>query len=370
MNAQLFPNPRRRHVLSVILAAAVMSVFILSQPAFAQQAPPLSLADLLIALRSKKATMQERNKLLNDATRARGVTFELTAEIEKELEATGADKDLIDAIRAKASVVKVSSSVPPKTDPKSQPVPVSTPPPPDHAFYQKRAAGFITKGDFDSAIGDLNKAIEMGPAEPSDYISRGLVYYNKKSFDLAIADYTKAIEMKGDSMTYLNRGFAYEQSGNVDKALADFQKAVDLDGNNESAAMNLKRLKDDKGKIAAAEEAARKAAQKPVETKPTPPEAIALGQLSSAQAVKMVMPVYSEIARKANIEGKVTVNVTLDEQGNVTSAKAMNGHPFLRQAAEEAAKRSKFKPAMFGEIPVKASGFIVYNFTKTGGQED
>src|SRR6185369_14900003 len=121
-----------------------------------------------------------------------------------------------------------------------------------------------------------------------------------------------------------NRGVAYEQSGNVDKALADFQKAVDLDGNNESAAMNLKRLKDDKAKIAAAEEA----------------------------------------------EGKVTVNVTLDEQGNVTSAKAMNGHPFLRQAAEEAAKRSKFKPAMFGEIPVKASGFIVYNFTKTGGQED
>ena len=368
MNAQLFPNSKRRHVLSVIIAAAVMSVFLLSQPAFAQQAPPLSLADLLIALRSKKATMQERNKLLNDATRARGVTFELTSEIEKELEATGADKDLIDAIRAKSTVVKVSSSVPVKNDPK--PEPVSTPPPPDHAFYQKRAAGFITKGDFDSAIGDLNKAIEMGPAEASDYVSRGLAHYNKKSFDLAIADYTKALEMKGDSMTYLNRGFAYEQSGNADKALADFQKAVDLDVNNESAAMNLKRLKDDKAKVAAAEEAARKAAQKPVETKPTPPEAIALGQLNSAQAIKMVMPVYSEIARKANIEGKVTVNVTLDDQGNVTSAKATNGHPFLRQAAEDAAKRSKFKPAMFGEIPVKASGFIVYNFTKTGGQED
>ena len=103
MNAQLFPNPRCRKILSAILAAAVMSIFVLSQSAIAQQGPPLSLADFLIALRSKKATMQERNKLLTDATRARGVTFELTPEIEKELEATGADKELVDAIKAKTA---------------------------------------------------------------------------------------------------------------------------------------------------------------------------------------------------------------------------------------------------------------------------
>ncbi|MGH7784147.1 MAG: energy transducer TonB, partial [Candidatus Binatia bacterium] len=135
---------------------------------------------------------------------------------------------------------------------------------------------------------------------------------------------------------------------------------------NESASLNLKRLKDDK----AARIAKEQAAQKPVEvSKPVIPDAIALGQLSPAQATKMVMPVYSDVARKANIEGKVVVDVTLDPEGNVTSAKAENGHPFLRQAAEEAAKRSKFKPAMFGETPVKATGFIVYNFTRNGGQE-
>jgi TonB family protein len=369
MKALLFRRlTPERIVSSAVLAAILAAVFVFFHSAAAQE-PQLSLADFLIGLRSKKVTLQERNKLLTEAAKARGVTFALTPEIEKELQNTGADKDLIDAIRSKASVVKVSASVPAKTDP----VPVSTPPPPDHAFYQKRAGTFLAKGDFDSAVADLSKAIELNSNDASDYNSRGLAYYNKKSYDLAIADYSKSLELKSnESMTYLSRGFAYEKSGDSDKALADFQKAVDLDTNNESASLNLKRLKDDKAaKLAAEREKA--AAQKPVEApKTTPavsvPDAIALGQLSSAQALKMVMPIYSDVARKANIEGKVTVNVTLDTQGNVVSAKAESGHPFLRQAAEEAAKRSKFKPAMFGETPVKATGFIVYNFTRNGGQ--
>jgi len=369
MNAQFFPNQRFRRLASILMAAAAISVFVFFQSAAAQQ-PQLSLADFLIGLRSKKVTLPERNKLLTDAAKARGVTFELTPEIEKELENTGADKDLIAAIRSKATVVKIAATVPPKTEPKVDPVPVSTPPPPDHAFYQKRAGSFMTKGDFDSAVADLNKAIELSPSDASDFTSRGLAYYNKKSYDLAIADYSKAIELKpSESMTYVNRGFAYEKSGDSEKALVDFQKAFDLDAKNESASLNLKRLKDEK----AARLAKEQAAQKPVETpKPAPvdavPSEIALGQLSLAQATKMVMPVYPDMARKANIEGKVAVDVTIDTEGNVTAAKAQNGHPFLRQAAEEAAKRSKFKPAMFGSVAVKATGFIVYNFTRNNGQ--
>ncbi|MGH9819040.1 MAG: tetratricopeptide repeat protein, partial [Pyrinomonadaceae bacterium] len=212
MNAQIFPNKRFRRLSSALLAAAAISVFVFFQTAAAQQ-PQLSLADFLIGLRSKKVTLPERNKLLTEAAKARGVTFELTPEIEKELDNTGADKELIDAIRSKATVVKIAATVPPKTDTKVDPVPVSTPPPPpDHAFYQKRAGTFMAKGEFDSAIIDLNKAIEMNATDSSDYASRGLAYYNKKSYDAAIADYSKAIELKpSDSMTYVNRGFALEK---------------------------------------------------------------------------------------------------------------------------------------------------------------
>ena len=35
----------------------------------------------------------------------------------------------------------------------------------------------------------------------------------------------------------------------------------------------------------------------------------------------------------------------------------------LRQSAEDAAKRSKFKPTLFNGNPIKAKGTITYSFT-------
>jgi TonB family protein len=78
----------------------------------------------------------------------------------------------------------------------------------------------------------------------------------------------------------------------------------------------------------------------------------------------MVTPSYPPIARNMNAEGQVVVEVEIDEEGNVTSAKAVSGHNLLRSSAEDAAKRSKFKPAMLGGKPVKATGQIVYSFKR------
>src|SRR3954466_16171549 len=63
----------------------------------------LSLADVLVALRSKKAEPAEKNKIITEAVKDRGLTFSLTPEIEKELVTTGAGSDLINAIREKTS---------------------------------------------------------------------------------------------------------------------------------------------------------------------------------------------------------------------------------------------------------------------------
>jgi protein TonB len=58
----------------------------------------------------------------------------------------------------------------------------------------------------------------------------------------------------------------------------------------------------------------------------------------------------------------VIVNVTIDNRGNVVSAKAVQGHPLLRSAAEDAARRSKFKPVSVNGQTVNAKGSINYNF--------
>jgi outer membrane biosynthesis protein TonB len=53
----------------------------------------------------------------------------------------------------------------------------------------------------------------------------------------------------------------------------------------------------------------------------------------------------------------------LSDEGDVTSAKATSGHQMLRTSAEDAARRSKFKPATFNNKPLKGKGVIVYNFS-------
>jgi protein TonB len=58
----------------------------------------------------------------------------------------------------------------------------------------------------------------------------------------------------------------------------------------------------------------------------------------------------------------VTVQVTVDEEGNVISAHAVTGHPLLQGAAVAAARQAKFAPTKLSGQPVKVMGVIVYNF--------
>ncbi len=79
-------------------------------------------------------------------------------------------------------------------------------------------------------------------------------------------------------------------------------------------------------------------------------------------AVKRVQPEYPPIAKAAGAQGNVSVQVVMDEQGNVTSARATSGHPLLHQAAVDAARQWVFKPTMINGKPVKVSGNINFNF--------
>jgi TonB family protein len=60
--------------------------------------------------------------------------------------------------------------------------------------------------------------------------------------------------------------------------------------------------------------------------------------------------------------GKVTIQVLIDVDGNVVSAKIIDGNPLLAEAAAKAARRAKFGPTMLAGNPVQVSGNIIYNF--------
>lgn len=381
----LFPSPSRllrSRPLSVFsLTSLLLTLLFACQIGQAQQTQ-LSLADILIGLRSKKVTLPERNKLLSDAVKVRGITFTSSGEIETELQNTGANSELLEAIRQRNSKTdaapNIKSGVPALAS-AFAPTPPAKPVAPDLAFYQKRASENAVKGEYDLAISDYNEAIKLNPKEVSLFINRGRTHQNKKNYDLAIADYNTAIELNPKEATaYYNRGDSHEKKGNAQQAMGDYQKVLELDANNESAKINLKRLQAEQLKVEQAKAEQLKAEQLKIEQakidaakmqqtaavvaeKAKVPESVELGQLN-ALAVKLATPIYPVNAKSMNIQGKVTVQISLDETGKVVSVKAINGHQFLRTAGEDAALRSKFKPTLIGTQAVKSTGFIVYNF--------
>jgi periplasmic protein TonB len=71
-------------------------------------------------------------------------------------------------------------------------------------------------------------------------------------------------------------------------------------------------------------------------------------------------PQYTEIARKARIQGVVIVQAIIDKEGNVTNVKVLKGLPMgLDQSAVEAIKKWKFDPATLNGKPVA----VYYNLT-------
>ncbi len=82
----------------------------------------------------------------------------------------------------------------------------------------------------------------------------------------------------------------------------------------------------------------------------------------NGSAISLPKPPYPPEAKAVGASGAVHVQVTIDEDGNVISATAVSGHPLLRQAAANAARKAKFRPTLLAGVPVKVSGIIVYNF--------
>lgn len=82
----------------------------------------------------------------------------------------------------------------------------------------------------------------------------------------------------------------------------------------------------------------------------------------NGKAKSLPQPEYPALARGARAAGSVNVFVTIDETGKVIAARAITGHPLLREAAEAAAMRAKFTPTMISGQAVQVTGFIIYNF--------
>jgi TonB family protein len=90
-------------------------------------------------------------------------------------------------------------------------------------------------------------------------------------------------------------------------------------------------------------------------------EGVLLGNVLTKVLTK-VQPLYPLSAKKVNASGKVEVQVTISVDGHIIEAVAISGHPLLRPAALDAARRWVFKPTILNNVPVQVQSVLTFVF--------
>src|SRR5262249_18867930 len=95
---------------------------------------------------------------------------------------------------------------------------------------------------------------------------------------------------------------------------------------------------------------------------PSPPARVSKG-VATGEVITKVQPIYPPIAKQINASAEVQVAIVINENGRVIEAKAVKGHPVLRAAAEDAARKWVFKPTLLDGKPVKQPGTLTFVFS-------
>jgi protein TonB len=86
-------------------------------------------------------------------------------------------------------------------------------------------------------------------------------------------------------------------------------------------------------------------------------QGVSLGMLQNR-----IEPVYPIIARRARVQGTVTLRAIISTQGTIESLQVVDGHPMLVNAALDAVKQWRYKPYTLSGQPVEVETTVFVNF--------
>ena len=101
---------------------------------------------------------------------------------------------------------------------------------------------YFEKGDYENAIKDFNRALEINPKFAEAYNNRGNAYALMGDFERAIADFNRALEINPKlAGAYFNKGLVYDRLGRFQeavKAYIDFLSCVSARTPNQTPGMD------------------------------------------------------------------------------------------------------------------------------------
>ena len=107
--------------------------------------------------------------------------------------------------------------------------------------YSMRGNAKRNSGDFDGAISDQNKALDFDPLYADGYFNRGIAKFKKGDFDGAIQDYSQVLKINPkDSDAFFNRANVKKEIEDMKGACEDWRTAADL--GDEEATNSLKQF--------------------------------------------------------------------------------------------------------------------------------
>jgi TonB family protein len=86
------------------------------------------------------------------------------------------------------------------------------------------------------------------------------------------------------------------------------------------------------------------------------------GDVEPAQLISRKDPIYPPAAKRRNISGAVEVHFKINAKGEVCDLAAIKGAPVLTQAAIEAIREWRYKPARLNGVPTEVQAKTVVNF--------
>lgn len=104
-----------------------------------------------------------------------------------------------------------------------------------------------------------------------------------------------------------------------------------------------------------------------VPTEPPPPAPsgpiLVGGEVARPRAIFTPEPRYTELARRARIEGLVILQLTLTKEGTVRDVEVLRGLPMgLTEAAVDAVKQWRYEPALLNHKPVEVYMTVTVNY--------